>query len=105
MPKPLRVLIIEDSEDDSFFILREIQRSGFQPEYSVEAGFNVWLMRGFAFTLPLFVLGVTRNPWRSLGVDPAQLPPEPAGFAGRSAHDAGSSENTRWSNARPCRQR
>lgn len=35
-----------------------LQSSGFQPEYSVEAGFNVWLMRGFAFTLPLFLLGL-----------------------------------------------
>jgi PAS domain S-box-containing protein len=30
MPVPLRVLIIEDSADDTFFIVRELQRGGFQ---------------------------------------------------------------------------
>lgn len=30
MPEALRVLIVEDSVDDTFFILRELQRGGFQ---------------------------------------------------------------------------
>lgn len=30
MPEPLRILIIEDSADDTFFIVRELQRAGFQ---------------------------------------------------------------------------
>ncbi len=31
MSKPLRVLIVEDSEDDTIFVLRELQRYGFEP--------------------------------------------------------------------------
>jgi len=35
---PLRALIIEDSEDDLFLVLRELRRGGFEPEYlQVEA--------------------------------------------------------------------
>ena len=35
---PLRVLIIEDSEDDLMLVLRELRRGGFEPEYQqVEA--------------------------------------------------------------------
>lgn len=33
MSKPLRVLIIEDSVDDTFFIVRELQRGGFQVDF------------------------------------------------------------------------
>jgi len=33
MPKLLRVLIIEDSEDDMFFTVQELARGGFDPEY------------------------------------------------------------------------
>jgi PAS domain S-box-containing protein len=33
MSEPLRVLIIEDSVDDTFFIVRELQRGGFQVEF------------------------------------------------------------------------
>ncbi|HEV2394961.1 MAG TPA: PAS domain S-box protein [Verrucomicrobiae bacterium] len=31
MPDPLRVLMVEDSEDDSLLLLRELQRGGFEP--------------------------------------------------------------------------
>jgi PAS domain S-box-containing protein len=30
---PLRVLLIEDSEDDAFLLLRELRRGGYEPEY------------------------------------------------------------------------
>jgi len=33
MPKLLRVLIVEDSEDDAFFTVQELARGGFEPEY------------------------------------------------------------------------
>jgi PAS domain S-box-containing protein len=33
MLKQLRVLMVEDSEDDMFFALQELKRGGFQPEY------------------------------------------------------------------------
>lgn len=33
MPKQLRVLMVEDSEDDMFFTLQELKRGGFHPEY------------------------------------------------------------------------
>ncbi|MDQ3942871.1 MAG: response regulator, partial [Actinomycetota bacterium] len=30
---PLRVLVVEDSEDDALLILRELRRGGYEPEY------------------------------------------------------------------------
>src|SRR5258706_4838606 len=33
MAKPLRVLIVEDSEDDALLLLRELQRSGYEVEF------------------------------------------------------------------------
>lgn len=33
MPNLLRVLIIEDSEDDAFFTVQELARGGFEPEF------------------------------------------------------------------------
>lgn len=30
---PLRVLIVEDSENDALLLLRELERGGYQPEY------------------------------------------------------------------------
>jgi PAS domain S-box-containing protein len=33
MPKLLRVLFIEDSEDDAFFTVQELARNGFEPEF------------------------------------------------------------------------
>ena len=33
MPKLLRVLIVEDSEDDAFFTMQELARGGFDPEF------------------------------------------------------------------------
>ena len=33
MRKPLRVLVVEDSEDDTFFLIRELKKNGFEPEY------------------------------------------------------------------------
>ncbi|MCK9531238.1 MAG: PAS domain S-box protein [Gammaproteobacteria bacterium] len=31
--KPLRVLIVEDSQDDAYFLLRELRKGGYDPEY------------------------------------------------------------------------
>ncbi len=31
MTKPLRILIIEDSEDDTLLLLRELRRGGYEP--------------------------------------------------------------------------
>jgi len=31
MPIPLRVLVVEDSEDDTILMLRELRRAGFEP--------------------------------------------------------------------------
>ena len=33
MRKPLRVLVVEDSEDDTFFLMRELKKNGFDPEF------------------------------------------------------------------------
>ena len=33
MSKPIRVLIVEDSEDDAFLLLREIRRGGYEPNF------------------------------------------------------------------------
>jgi PAS domain S-box-containing protein len=33
MRKPLRVLVVEDSKDDTFFLMRELERSGFDPQF------------------------------------------------------------------------
>ena len=33
MGKPLRVLIVEDSENDALLLLRELKRSGYEPAY------------------------------------------------------------------------
>jgi signal transduction histidine kinase/CheY-like chemotaxis protein len=33
MSKPLRVLVVEDSEDDALLLLRELRRGGFEPEF------------------------------------------------------------------------
>src|ERR1700722_4575438 len=33
MRKPLRVLVVEDSEDDTFFLMRELKKNGFEPEF------------------------------------------------------------------------
>jgi PAS domain S-box-containing protein len=33
MSKPLRVLIVEDSEDDTLFLIRELKRGGFDPDF------------------------------------------------------------------------
>lgn len=33
MPNPLRVLVVEDSVDDTFFIVRELQRGGFNVDF------------------------------------------------------------------------
>lgn len=40
--KPIRVLIVEDSEDDALLLVRELKRSGYEPEYArVEARENL----------------------------------------------------------------
>lgn len=31
--KPLRVLVVEDSQDDAYFLLRELRKGGYEPEY------------------------------------------------------------------------
>jgi PAS domain S-box-containing protein len=33
MSKPLRVLVVEDSEDDAYFLVRELKKNGFEPEF------------------------------------------------------------------------
>jgi PAS domain S-box-containing protein len=39
MSKPLRVLVVEDSEDDAYFLIRELKKNGFEPEFErVESG-------------------------------------------------------------------
>lgn len=35
MGKPLRVLIVEDSEDDVLLIIRAIKKGGFDPDYKI----------------------------------------------------------------------
>jgi hypothetical protein len=32
-PRPLRVLIVEDSENDTLLLLRELERGGYEPNY------------------------------------------------------------------------
>src|ERR1017187_5991537 len=51
MSKPLRVLILEDSEDDMFFALQELRKGDFSPDYErVE-------------TLPAFTNVLDRQVW------------------------------------------
>jgi PAS domain S-box-containing protein len=33
MSKPLRVLVVEDSEDDAYFLVRELKKNGFEPVF------------------------------------------------------------------------
>jgi hypothetical protein len=33
MSKPLRVLMVEDSEDDALLLIRELKKGGHEPEY------------------------------------------------------------------------
>ena len=33
MRKPIRALVVEDSEDDAFFLMRELKKHGFDPEF------------------------------------------------------------------------
>ena len=33
MDKPLRVLLVEDSEDDTLLLLHQLRRSGYEPVY------------------------------------------------------------------------
>jgi CheY-like chemotaxis protein len=33
MVRTLRVLLVEDSEDDALLLLRELRRSGYEPDY------------------------------------------------------------------------
>lgn len=33
MAKPLRILIVEDSEDDTYLLLRELRKGGYEPEH------------------------------------------------------------------------
>jgi PAS domain S-box-containing protein len=35
MPKPIRVLIVEDMEDDALLVVRELERGGFNPTYEL----------------------------------------------------------------------
>ena len=34
MSKPLRVLVVEDSEDDAYFLIRELKKNGFEPQFA-----------------------------------------------------------------------
>jgi sigma-B regulation protein RsbU (phosphoserine phosphatase) len=33
MAKPLRVLMVEDSEDDALLVIRELRKGGYEPEH------------------------------------------------------------------------
>lgn len=63
MPNPLRVLIVEDSVDDTFFIVRELQRGGYSVDFervetpaamqtALEEG--TWDLVISDFSMPLF---------------------------------------------------
>jgi PAS domain S-box-containing protein len=63
MPNPLRVLIIEDSVDDTFFIVRELQRGGYNVDFErveTPAGMQsalksrAWDLIISDFSMPLF---------------------------------------------------
>jgi PAS domain S-box-containing protein len=51
MPKQLRVLMVEDCEDDMFFALQELKRGGLHPEYER------------VDTLPALTAALDRQPW------------------------------------------
>ena len=38
MAKPLRVLIVEDSEDDALLVIRELERGGYDPTFGRTEG-------------------------------------------------------------------
>ncbi len=63
MPSPLRVLIVEDSVDDTFFIVRELQRGGYNVDFErveTPAGMQTalksrtWDLVISDFSMPLF---------------------------------------------------
>ncbi len=58
MGKPLRVLIVEDSEDDARLLLRELSRGGFEPKCACTPEHNGFFGREVLARLPtrLFTL-------------------------------------------------
>ena len=78
MAIPLRVLIIEDSEDDALLVLRELRKGGYEPEYErvetagamMEAiAVRSWDIALSDYVLPRFSGLEALNIWRRSGFD------------------------------------
>src|SRR5258707_1263180 len=63
MSRPLQVLIVEDSEDDTLLLLRELRQGGFEPEhlrvetaesFSAALGCQIWDVVFEDYVLPGF---------------------------------------------------
>jgi len=78
MSKPLRALVIEDSDDDTALLLRELQRGGYAPEYarvetpeamSRELTASAWDIVFSDFSMPHFNAFDALSLLRSTGID------------------------------------
>ena len=78
MPKPLRVLIVENSVDDTFFIVRELQRGGYNVAFErVETGAamqaalesQTWDLVISDYAMPLFSAAAALSLYTQSGVD------------------------------------
>jgi PAS domain S-box-containing protein len=78
MPNPLRVLIVEDSVDDTFFIVRELQRGGYGVDFErveTPAAMQAALHQGrwdlviSDFSMPLFGGPAALNLYLQSGLD------------------------------------
>ena len=78
MPNPLRVLIVEDSVDDTFFIVRELQRGGYSVDFErveTPAAMQTALQQGgwdliiSDFSMPLFGGAAALNLYLQSGFD------------------------------------
>ena len=78
MPSPLRVLIVEDSVDDTFFIVRELQRGGYSVDFervetpaAMQAALRdgKWDLVISDFSMPLFGGPAALNLYLQSGLD------------------------------------
>ena len=78
MDKPLRVLLIEDSEDDAVLILRELRKAGYTPlservetEYTMRSALSSqkWDIILSDYNMPEFCAAEALSVYRECGIE------------------------------------